>query len=88
MTSRLHVGDKARILESLNMRSNHYVDPKNFLQTNPANTKVEIIGGPVCADGYLWWKIRVLDHPEEGWSAETTRSGTKYFLAPYPTPTP
>lgn len=35
------------------------------------NVPVLIIGGPVCADGFNWWNVRVLSSaPFEGWLAE------------------
>ena len=44
----------------------------------------EIRGGPICADGYLWWQIyNPLDNTE-GWMAEGT-SGS-YFLEPIALP--
>ncbi len=30
----------------------------------------EIIDGPVCADGYNWWRVRILTTTLEGWLAE------------------
>lgn len=35
------------------------------------NVPILIIGGPVCADSYNWWNVRVLSStPFEGWLAE------------------
>ena len=56
-----------------------------LIQTNPTNTQVEIIGGPVCTpvgeSAYLWWQIRLADGAE-GWSAETQLNNASYFLEP------
>ena len=56
-----------------------------LIQTNPTNTQVEIIGGPVCTPvgerAYLWWQIRLADGAE-GWSAETQLNSASYFLEP------
>jgi hypothetical protein len=31
----------------------------------------EIIGGPICADSYNWWQVRILSRPDvSGWLAE------------------
>ncbi len=42
---------------------------------------LEIIGGPVCADGYNWWQVRVLSRPDvSGWFAEGGPAA--YWLTP------
>jgi hypothetical protein len=50
---------------------------------------LELIGGPVCADGYNWWQVRVLTTDITGWVAEG-RPGNYWFDIIYeqPTPTP
>lgn len=41
----------------------------------------EVIGGPVCAEGYNWWQIRILSRPDvSGWLAEGGPQG--YWIAP------
>jgi hypothetical protein len=84
--SRLSVGQKAQVLKRLNMRAGASIDA-TIIQTNPTNTQVEIIGGPVCTpvgDGaYLWWQIRLPDGAE-GWSAESSLNDASYFLEPVP----
>jgi hypothetical protein len=44
------------------------------------NTVFAVIDGPVCADGYRWWLIRLTETLTEGWAAEN--NDTNYFLAP------
>lgn len=84
--SRLSVGQTARVVERLNMRNDASISAA-ILQTNPTNTQVEIIGGPVCTpagdSAYLWWQIRLADGGE-GWSAETQLNSASYFLEPVP----
>lgn len=84
--SRLSVGQQARVILRLNMRSEASITAP-ILQTNPANTEVEIIGGPVCTPvgkrAYLWWQIRLPDGIE-GWSAEAQLNQPSYFLEPIP----
>lgn len=84
--SRLSVGQTARVIQRLNMRSDPSITAP-VLQTNPLNTQVEIIGGPVCTpvgnQAYLWWQIR-LANGAEGWSAETPLNEPTYFLEPVP----
>ena len=82
--SRLSVGQTARVVQRLNMRNDASITAA-LLQTNPTNTQVEIIGGPVCTpvedSAYLWWQIRLADGAE-GWSAETQLNSASYFLEP------
>lgn len=84
--SRLSVGQTARVVQRLNMRSESSITAP-ILQTNPVNTQVEIIGGPVCAPvgdrAYLWWQIR-LANGTEGWSAEAPLNEPTYLLEPIP----
>lgn len=84
--SRLSVGDKARVLRRLNLRSDATIDAP-ILQTSPTGSQVEIIAGPVCtpidARAYLWWQIRLADGTE-GWSAESPLKEAAYFLEPVP----
>ena len=84
--SRLSVGQMARVVQRLNMRNDASITAA-LLQTNPTNTQVEIIGGPVCTSvgdsAYLWWQIRLADGAE-GWSAEAQLNSPSYFLEPIP----
>ena len=84
--SRLSAGQTARVLQRLNMRNEASIDAP-LIQTNPTNTQVEIIGGPVCTpvgeSAYLWWQIRLPDG-KEGWSAESQLNSPSYFLEPIP----
>jgi hypothetical protein len=82
--SRLSVGDTARVLQRLNMRSQPMITAQ-ILQTNSIGTQVEIIGGPVCTPvgdrAYLWWQIH-LSNGSEGWSAEAPLNEATYLLEP------
>lgn len=82
--SRLSVGDTARVTQRLNVRNAPAIDAP-ILLTNPTQTQVEIIGGPVCTprgdSAYLWWQIR-LANGTEGWSAESPLQERTYFLEP------
>lgn len=84
--SRLSVGQEAQVAQRLNMRSDPLITAP-ILQTNQTDTRVEIIGGPVCTPvgkrAYLWWQIRLADGTE-GWSAETQLNEPSYLLAPVP----
>lgn len=53
-----------------------------------AGTQFEVLEGPVCADGFHWWRVSA--NGQTGWTVEG--SGTDYFLAPLdssvPSPAP
>lgn len=82
--SRLSVGERAQVVQRLNMRSDASITAP-ILGTNPIGTEVEIIGGPVCTpvgdNAYLWWQIRLPDG-SEGWSAEAPLKDPIYLLEP------
>lgn len=50
---------------------------------------LELIGGPLCADGYNWWQVRIVTTDITGWVAEG-RPGAYWFdvIFEEPTPTP
>lgn len=82
--SRLSAGQKARVIQRLNVRSAASITA-SIVKVNPANTQVEIIGGPTCepvgGHAYLWWQIHLADGTE-GWSAESPLNSAGYFLEP------
>lgn len=43
---------------------------------------VQILDGPVCADGYLWWQVRSTAQNLTGWTAEG--NNREHWLAPQP----
>ena len=56
----------------------------------PENVLFTVIGGPVCANGYVWWQIKA-DNGLTGWTAEGDTQ--KYYIVPIsytftPTPAP
>lgn len=38
-------------------------------------TRAEIAGGPVCADGYIWWRLEPEGSSPSGWAAEGDAQG-------------
>jgi len=87
--ARLSIGMTAVVVSNLNFRSSPgiaYADA-NWLLTNPAGTRLEVVGGPECipfgVGAYRWWQVR-LDDGREGWSAEGSATGAGYFLEPAP----
>jgi hypothetical protein len=84
--SRLAVGDQAVVITNLNMRQEAGID-KPIIRVGLPNTRMEVIGGPVCTPyqngAYLWWNVRAPDGLT-GWSAEASLSKNIYFLQPIP----
>ncbi|QPC83499.1 toll/interleukin-1 receptor domain-containing protein [Phototrophicus methaneseepsis] len=42
----------------------------------------EVIAGPACAEGYVWWRIRSGD--DTGWTAESSFEENTYYIEPFP----
>src|SRR5262249_28630715 len=49
-----------------------------LLTTLPAGQQVDVLGGPVCADGFQWWQVKA--DQTQGWTVEG--SGSDYWLVP------
>lgn len=81
MPPRLTVGGQARVTFTDGSNLNVRTEPAGSLLTQIAEgSVVNVIDGPVCADGYLYWNIQVADDLS-GWSAEGG-SGV-YWLEPW-----
>ena len=84
LESRLGIGKMARVKTNLNFRTAPGLDQKLIL-TNLFDTRLEIIGGPVCTTylggAYMWWEVRRPDG-STGWSAEGSATSRYYFLEP------
>jgi hypothetical protein len=52
---------------SLRSSPSSIADGSNIIAILPEGQRLQIVGGPVQADGYSWWNIR--DNNFEGWSA-------------------
>src|SRR5689334_14371066 len=77
--TQLQIGEQAQ--RPLGTGSNVRAEPNtraDFLGQIPAGGIVDVIDGPVCADGYAWWKI---DYQGlVGWTPEGI--GSDYWLQP------
>lgn len=80
--SRLVIGVNAQIVHidgsSTRLRSSAGLQG-SILENMAEGTRVEVIGGPTCADGYTWWQLR-LSSGLTGWTAEG--SSSVYFIEP------
>lgn len=84
----LTVGEKFRITFNVRVRSEPSL--AGLTQTVvPSGDTVTILDGPVCADGYNWWKVRavVVGVTYDGWLAESSRARIQTYINP-PTPNP
>ena len=68
----MKLGDVAIVTQEderpLNVRREPNLGARTLTQLLPGDT-FQVIGGPVCEGGYLWWEVR-LDNGTVGWSAE------------------
>ena len=85
LKSQLEIGKIARVKTDLNFRVAPGLDQK-WILTHLYDTRVEIIGGPVCTPylngAYMWWQVRRLSDGSTGWSAEGSAISSYYFLEP------
>lgn len=84
VASQVSIGERARVTFTdgtpLRLRDGPGTTA-TFLQDLPEGTSFEIIGGPVCADGFTWWNVQLADGTQ-GWSAEG--DDDSYFMEPLP----
>lgn len=81
--TRLKVGDYAQGSTASSTSSRVRSAPgtaAGILGLLPPGKAVEVIGGPECANGYLWWRIQFLEGDLVGWTAEG--QGSDYWLVP------
>jgi hypothetical protein len=48
----------------------------------PAGQEVNVLAGPICADGYFWWNVYDRENTMGGWTAEG--DDENYWLEPLP----
>lgn len=84
--TRLIVGDFARVTAgtSNNVRDEATTSGEKIGEI-PGKGIIQVLEGPVCADGYTWYRIFYhnlsLDETMTGWTVET--SGSQYAIEPY-----
>ncbi len=89
--SRLKVGDKVVVLKDdptpLRVRAAAGMKGAIVAQVKPG-AEFMIVGGPICADNYVWWAVQSTDGTTSGWAAEGDLQ--HYFIGlsnPVPTAT-
>ncbi|WP_162909504.1 Ig-like domain-containing protein [Aggregatilinea lenta] len=80
--SQIAVGDVAIVTQEdqrpLNVRQEPNLTAQTLTQALPGDT-FQVIDGPLCEGGYLWWQVR-LDNGSVGWAAEGDQQN--YYFAP------
>jgi hypothetical protein len=81
MRSRVAIGVQARITTSVpnNLRADPGINGAQIGQLGDAAI-FDIIGGPACVDGLVWWQIQ--ENGRTGWTAEGLEG--IYYLEPLP----
>lgn len=76
----LRIGGTADLMAGMRVREEPNLTAL-VLTVAPAGSQVEIIGGPLCAEGMNWWQVRavVVGFTYEGWMAEGS-FGVQYVL--------
>jgi hypothetical protein len=81
--SRLKVGDNAFVSDtpplSNRLREGPNVNRKIIGYIDPGE-RVEILKGPSCSNGWVWWRVKSLKDGEVGWTSEGDEDN--YWLVP------
>lgn len=79
----LSTGESFDLLYNARLRADADIDALTVTVVQ-ADSRVSVLEGPVCADGYNWWRVRasVLGLIYEGWMAEALRTGEALIDAP------
>lgn len=83
--SRLHVGDLAHISSDPPLSNRVREQPNTsseILGMLEVGERMEILEGPVCFGGWIWWRVRSLEKYLIGWTAEGDE--TDYWIVPEP----
>ena len=83
--SRLRVGDIAFVQEIPDLPNRVRVEPKadsEIVARIYPLAEMEILEGPLCGEGGVWWKVKSMKSGRTGWTMES-RYG-EYYVAPRP----
>ncbi|MGC8913316.1 MAG: glucosaminidase domain-containing protein [Thermoplasmata archaeon] len=67
-SGKFKIGDIVETTANLNVRNGPGLSYR-IIKTEPSGTTGKVVGGPVDADGYTWWRIQYSDGVT-GWSVE------------------
>jgi hypothetical protein len=81
LPSQLIIGEQAQVTpgSSNNLRAAPTTSAERIGQIS-AGTVVNVLEGPVCADGFAWWRVETLDAALNGWTVEAVEGA--YALVP------
>lgn len=83
-SSRVAIGMKARVTFTngipLRIRTKPSINKSTWIKSVPEGTQMNILHGPECVDGYIWWKVKAEDGTV-GWVAEGEPGN--YFIEPW-----
>lgn len=54
----------------------------------PAGVRMRVLDGPLCSQGYRWWRVQIESDGQLGWVADSEPEGYWIERAPAPTATP
>ncbi len=81
--TRLDIGQSVTVLKDdldpYRLRDEAGMEGIIVSQVKPG-VELTIIDGPICADKFVWWKLRSQDETISGWGVEGDR--VKYFIGP------
>lgn len=88
VSASITIGDTVRVIVNLNVRTGSgtgypEISDPDYSGYAPAGTTGTVIGGPVSANGYIWWQVDYGPGLYTGWSVETGLE--KASLLPGPT---
>jgi len=81
--SRLHTGDRAFVSYDPPLANRVRAQPNvaaTIVGLVQPGEQMDIIGGPICSDQWIWWQVRTLASGVTGWTAEGDKAG--YWLMP------
>ena len=81
--TRLHVGDRARVAMYPYENQRIRKDPNSnstILTLFRPGTLMKVLEGPVCSNGWVWWKVQSYTTGDIGWTAEG--DSNSYWLEP------
>ena len=81
--TRIEYNDEARVCSNLNvrLRTEPVIVSSSRITSLPKGTKVYVIDGPACNDGYVWWFVQTESY-DLGWIAEGNPS--LWLIEPIP----
>lgn len=85
-SSQLHEGDTAIVNQApflpKELRDSPSAESGDVIGTLNPLEEIEILTGPVCAEGLVWWEIESVERSVDGWIPEGDEANEWIALAP------